>query len=162
MPKKTKKVAKKAVKTAAKKPVKKVVKKKAVKPVAKKKVAKVAVKKATAVKKPAKAKVPAVKKAFNKSQITAAISDMTGASKKETTGMLDALYDIIAAHLKKRSGVGEFTFPGVAKFKVVNKPATKARKGTNPFTGEEMMFAAKPARNIVKIRALKKIKDAAK
>jgi DNA-binding protein HU-beta len=45
---------------------------------------------------------------------------------------------------------------------MVHKPATKSRKGTNPFTGEPMTFAAKPARNIVKIRALKKLKEAAK
>ena len=41
----------------------------------------------------------------------------------------------------------------------VNKPATKARKGINPFTKEETMFKAKPARNVVKIRPLKGLKD---
>jgi len=42
---------------------------------------------------------------------------------------------------------------------VVRKPAVKAHKGINPFTGEETMFKAKPARNVVKIRALKSLKD---
>lgn len=102
-----------------------------------------------------------ISKSFNKSQITKTIADMAGISKKDAGSMLDALFEIIMAHLKK-SGPGEFTLPGVAKFRVINKPATKAREGVNPFTGEPMVFAAKPARNVVKVRALKKIKDAAK
>jgi len=103
-----------------------------------------------------------VSKPFNKSQIASAIADMTCLSKKDAGSMLDVLFEIIAAHLRKRGGPGEFTLPSVAKFRVINKPATKARQGVNPFTGESMMFAAKPARNIVKVRALKKIKDIAK
>lgn len=58
----------------------------------------------------------------------------------------------------KRSGV--FLVPGFAKFVVIKKPATKARKGTNPFTGQEMMFKAKPARKIVRVRPLKPTRDA--
>ena len=103
-----------------------------------------------------------VSKPFNKSQIAGAIADVVCVSKKDANCMIDAMFEVIVAHLKKRSGPGEFTFPGVAKFRVINKPATKARQGINPFTGESMMFAAKPARNIVKVRALKKIKDIAK
>lgn len=103
-----------------------------------------------------------VSKPFNKSQIATAISEAACLSKKDANCMLDALFEVIAAHLRKRGGPGEFTLPNVAKFRVINKPATKARQGINPFTGESMMFAAKPARNIVKIRALKKIKDIAK
>ena len=102
------------------------------------------------------------KKPFNKSQIVGAIADITCLSKKDINCMLDALFEVVAAHLKKRGGSGEFTLPNIAKFRVVSKPATKARKGINPFTGEPMMFKAKPARNIVKVRALKKVKDAAK
>ncbi len=103
-----------------------------------------------------------VSKPFNKSKVATAIADMTCVSKKDVNCVFDALFEIIAAHLKKRGGPGEFTLPNVAKFRVINKPATKAREGINPFTGEKMMFAAKPARNIVKIKALKKIKDIAK
>ena len=65
---------------------------------------------------------------------------------------------MIKKDLGKR-GPGTFTVPGLMKIKVVRKPATKARKGTNPFTGEEMMFKAKPARNVVKVQALKGLKD---
>lgn len=102
-----------------------------------------------------------VSKPFNKSQIASAIADITCVNKKNVVSMLDALFEIMAAHLK-RNGVGEFTLPGIAKFRAVNKPAIKAREGVNPFTGKPMTFAAKPARNVVKIRALKKIKDIAK
>jgi len=129
-----------------------------------KKVAKKVTKKAVKCTTKSCTKKPSIKvqKPFNKSQIAAAIADMSCLSKKDAGYMLDTLFDIIGAHLKKRSGPGEFTLPGIAKFKVVNKPATKSRKGINPFTGEPMVFAAKPARNIVKVRALKKIKDIAK
>jgi nucleoid DNA-binding protein len=53
-----------------------------------------------------------------------------------------------------------FLVPGFAKFVVIKKPATKARKGTNPFTGEPMTFKAKPARKIVRARPVKAAKDA--
>ena len=102
-----------------------------------------------------------VKKAFSKYEIASSISETVGISKKQTVEAIDALVSIIEAHLSKK-GPGAFVLPGVAKFRVVRKPATKSRKGKNPFTGEEMIFAAKPARNIVKVRPLKKIKDAAK
>lgn len=60
-------------------------------------------------------------------------------------------------HLIK-NGPGQFMLPGLFKMTVATKPATKARKGKNPFTGEEMMFKAKPARRVVKVRVLKKFK----
>ena len=59
----------------------------------------------------------------------------------------------------RKNGVGEFTIPALMKLSVKHKPATKARKGTNPFTGEEMMFKAKPAKRVVKVRPLKKLKE---
>ena len=102
-----------------------------------------------------------VKKPFGKSQIAAAIADMVSLCKKDAAMAMDALYEVIASHLRKR-GPGEFTLPGIAKFRVVNKPATKSRQGINPFTGQPMVYAAKPARNVVKVRLLKKLKDAAK
>ena len=142
MAKKTAKKVKKVAKKAAPKKVKKVVK---AKPKAK----------------TCSARSISVKSPFGKSQIAPTIAESVCISKKDASKTIDILFDIIAAHLKKR-GPGEFTLPGVAKFRLVNKPATKARQGINPFTGQPMMFAAKPARNIVKIRVLKKLKDAAK
>lgn len=95
---------------------------------------------------------------FSKSQTLSAIAGIACLRKKDAAKAINSLFDIIVAHLKKRAP-GEFTLPGIAKFRAVTKPATKARKGINPFTGEPMTFAAKPARCIVKIRALKKLKD---
>lgn len=98
-----------------------------------------------------------VDKAFTKGQLFGVLAGNTGLQRKDISVLFDELVTVIGAHLKKQ-GPGQFTLPGLVKMTVVHKPATKARKGTNPFTGEEMMFKAKPARNIVKVRALKALK----
>jgi nucleoid DNA-binding protein len=89
-----------------------------------------------------------------------AIADDTGLSKKQVIAVFDCLGNIINGHLKK-GGAGVCTIPGLMKIKTVHKPASRARKGTNPFTGEEMMFKAKPARNVVKVLPLKNLKEMA-
>ena len=61
--------------------------------------------------------------------------------------------------LKSLKGSGLFTLPGLAKMKVVKKPATKAREGVNPFTGQKMMFKAKPASKKVRVMPLKNLKN---
>jgi len=97
-------------------------------------------------------------KPMTKSEIVSGIADKTGVTKKEVS----AVFEAMAAQIKKslgRSGAGTYTVPGLMKLVVQRKPATKARKGINPFTGEETMFKAKPARNVVKIRPLKNLKD---
>lgn len=115
----------------------------------------------TAVKAKSNIKPLTVKKSFSKSEIVSSIAETVGLEKKQTLAAIESLTNIIKTHLSKK-GPGVFVFPDIAKFLLVRKPATKARKGTNPFTGEPMTFAAKPARNIVKIRALKKLKEVAK
>ena len=100
----------------------------------------------------------AAKKPRTKSEILKSISENTELTKKEVTAVFDEMAAMIQKDLKK-NGPGVFTIPGLAKVKVARKPATKARKGTNPFTGEEMMFKAKPARNVVKMTALKALTD---
>jgi nucleoid DNA-binding protein len=105
----------------------------------------------------AKKKV-AVKKPMTKNEIVLGIADSTGLSKKDVGSVFDAM----SAQIKKslgRSGSGAYTVPGLMKLVVQRKPATKARKGINPFTKEETIFKAKPARNVVKIRPLKNLKD---
>jgi hypothetical protein len=72
--------------------------------------------------------------------------------------VLAELETLIERSIKKRA-VGEFTLPGLMKITTVKKPAVKARKGINPFTGEETMFKAKPASVAVKVRPLKKMKE---
>lgn len=122
-----------------------------------------AVKKKSAAKKkvatkaaPAK-RVAAIKDAMTKSAMMGAIAEDTGLSKKQVIAVFDTLGALINGHLKK-GGAGVCTIPGLLKIKTIHKPATKARKGTNPFTGEEMMFKAKPARNVVKVLPLKNLK----
>ena len=100
----------------------------------------------------------AIKEPMTKTQLLASLAEETGLSKKECGQVLDELANTIHRHLKKR-GAGTFTMPGLMKIKTQRKPAVKARKGTNPFTGEETMFKAKPARTVVKVLPLKKMKD---
>lgn len=94
---------------------------------------------------------------MTKSQLVAKIADLRELAKKDVKAMIEALTEVGYKELKKN---GVFVVPGFAKFIVVKKPATKARKGTNPFTGQEMMFKAKPARKIVRARPVKAAKMA--
>ncbi|UYV12131.1 MAG: HU family DNA-binding protein [Phycisphaera sp.] len=93
-----------------------------------------------------------------KSEVQALIAEHVGISKKEVAQVFDTMSTMIAADLKKGS-VGTFNVPGMMKVTVQRKPATKARKGINPFTKEPTVFKAKPARNVVKVRPLKALKD---
>ncbi|MBN2582329.1 MAG: HU family DNA-binding protein [Planctomycetes bacterium] len=100
-------------------------------------------------------------KAATKSEILANIAEATELSRKQVASVFDAL----AAEIKKsvgKKGPGLFTVPGLMKITVVHKPAVPKRKGINPFTKQEQMFAAKPARNVIKVRPLKALKDMAK
>jgi nucleoid DNA-binding protein len=97
-------------------------------------------------------------KPMSKSEIVSGIADTTGLTKKQVSSVFEAMAGQIQKSLSSR-GPGVYTVPGLMKVYVVRKPATKARKGINPFTGEETMFKAKPARNVVKIRAMKSLKD---
>jgi len=97
------------------------------------------------------------KKPTTKSEIYAYISEKTGLKRKDVVNVFDCLGELIERDLKK--GPGIFNVVGLMKVKLVHKPAVPARKGINPFTKEEVMFKAKPARNVVKIQALKTLKD---
>ncbi|MCW8825305.1 MAG: HU family DNA-binding protein [Gammaproteobacteria bacterium] len=156
-----KKVAAKKPVAAKKAPAKRAVAKKKV--VKKKSVAKKApVKRATAKKKAVAAPAAAMKATTTKqtkSQIIASISEMTGLNKKEVGSVFSAMSELVDSHMKRR-GSGEFTVPEVGvKIKRIRKPATKSRKGVNPFTGEAITIKAKPARNQVRLSALKALKE---
>ncbi len=101
---------------------------------------------------------PAVKKAPTKSEIFSTISEDTGLTKKQVAEVFESLNGIVKKNLGAR-GPQQFTLPGLCKLVVKKKPATKARKGINPFTGEPTTFKAKPASKTVKIRPLKALKD---
>lgn len=100
-----------------------------------------------------------IKKPPTKSEIYTRIAEDTGLTKKDVVAVFESLSGQIKKNLGGRGGPGMFTLPGLLKMRVVKKPATKARKGVNPFTGEEMMFKAKPASKTVKVAALKGLKD---
>jgi len=100
----------------------------------------------------------AAQKPPTKSEIIGTIAEKTGLTRKDVNAVFDNLNALIKKNVGRR-GPGEFTVPGLMKIRVVKKPATKARKGINPFTGEEMVFKAKPARKAVKLTALKGLKD---
>ena len=120
---------------------------------------KTAKKTTTAQKQPA---VKAIKEPMNKTETMNAISDKTGLTKKQVNAVFDALGDLIQGHIKK-GAAGTFTVPGLMKVKTVRKPAQKARKNVpNPFRpGEVMDVAAKPARTVVKVLPLKRMKEMA-
>lgn len=134
--------------------------------------------KAKTVKKPVKASEPKAKaakadrpepkkisaiaskasKPRTKGDIVNLLSEGTGLTRKDVNLMFTALTDLIGFDIGSK-GPGVFNMPGLLKITRIQKPATKARKGINPFTGEETTFKAKPARNVVKIRALKALKE---
>lgn len=110
-------------------------------------------------KKTAAASGGGAKKTLSKSGLIQAITETVGdeMSRKQVKAVLESLISVGHRELKKS---GMFTLPGFAKFRVVKKPATKARQGINPFTKQPMTFAAKPASKAVRARPIKAIKDA--
>lgn len=147
-----KKAKKKATKKAA--PKKKATRKKVTKKVAPKK--KTAVKKKATTKAPATGPLKAGVKPRTKNQMITDIASRRGISKKEVIGVFEDIEEIIAIELKKHK---KFNLAGLVKMVEKKRPARKARKGINPFTGEETTFKAKPASKTVKAVALKKLKD---
>ena len=98
-----------------------------------------------AKKPPAKPKKgAAISKRYTKSQIISEIAEKADLTKVQVDSVLNEITDLIERHIKRRA-CGEFILPGLFKITTQKKSATKARKGVNPFTGEEMMFKAKPA-----------------
>ena len=100
----------------------------------------------------------AANKPLTKSQILAGIAESTGLSKKQVQSVFDALTDHVKAQLGKK-GSDVFVIPGLIKLRLVKKPATKARPGINPKTGETITIKAKPATNVVRARVMKALKD---
>lgn len=117
--------------------------------------------KKTAPKTAAKPAAPKpIKEALSKSGLVAHLSEASGVAARDVRSVLAALEGAVAASVSKK-GAGTFTLPGLLKINSVNVPAKPKRKGINPFTKEEQWFAAKPATTKIKVRPLKKLKDAA-
>jgi nucleoid DNA-binding protein len=102
-------------------------------------------------------KIVPAPKPRTRSDIYNQIAAQTGLARKEVQSVFDAFGMVLAADLGKR-GPGIMQVPGLMKVVVKRMPAKKARKGINPFTKEETMFKAKPARNVVKVRPLQALK----
>jgi nucleoid DNA-binding protein len=100
-------------------------------------------------------------KPMTKSEVLSSIAGTTELSRKQVAAVFDALSDLIKGAVGKK-GAGLFAVPGLMKILVVQKPAVPAHKGINPFTKQEQMFKAKPARRVIKVRPLKALKDMAK
>ena len=103
-------------------------------------------------------KITPASKPRTKGEVFNAIAGASCMTRKEVAVMFNALGELLAADLGKK-GPGVMQVPGLMKVIVKRLPATKARKGINPFTGLETMFKAKPARNVVKVRAMKALKS---
>ena len=81
-----------------------------------------------------KARTGAISEPLTKTQLLSLLAAETGMTRREVGAVMDELSRIVGRHLKKRGGAGQFTLPGLLKIKTLRKPATRARKGTNPFT----------------------------
>jgi nucleoid DNA-binding protein len=97
---------------------------------------------------------------MSKSELVQKIAEQFsgGLTRKDVKNVIEALATVGYKELKK---TGVFVLPGFAKFVVIKKPATKARKGINPFTKEPTIFKARPARKVIRARPVKAVKDAA-
>ena len=93
-----------------------------------------------------------------KTEIMTLLADTTGLTKREVIALFESLHHLVGMDMGGK-GCGMFTIPGLLKIRRVDRPATKARQGVNPFTKEETTFKAKPARSVVKVRPLKSLKD---
>ena len=98
-------------------------------------------------------------KPMTKTEVLTALAEATGLTKPQVNEFFEELTKLIATNLKE-GGPGVFNVPGMLKVKVVRKEAKPEREGKDPFTGETRMFKAQPAKNVVKVTALKKLKDA--
>ena len=100
-------------------------------------------------------------KAATKTELYAALAEQSGLTKKQVGSVMDGLTDFIKAQIAKK-GPGLFVLPGLLKVKRHLKPKQGERQGRNPKTGEPMTIKAKPARTVVKVLALKALKETAK
>ena len=98
------------------------------------------------------------KKPMNKTEIVAHLSEATGLTKQQVSGLFDELSKLIEKNLDEQ-GPEVFAIPNLLQIKVVRKPAVEAHMGVHPITKQEMMFKAKPAQNVIKLVALKGLKD---
>lgn len=98
------------------------------------------------------------KKPRTKSQLFTDIAEHTELTRKQVASVFDALGSLMKKDLNKK-GPEVFVVPGLMKVTIRSKPASKAREGVNPFTGEKIMIKAKPASRVARIRPMKALKE---
>lgn len=96
---------------------------------------------------------------MSKSQFVTTLAEKSGLNRKQATSALDTINAMVAQQLGKR-GPGEVLIPGLLRLSIVDKPATRKHEGINPFTKEPMTYKAKAAHKVIRVRALKALKDA--
>jgi nucleoid DNA-binding protein len=101
-----------------------------------------------------------IKDSFTKASLATHLAERAGVEPKAAKALMAALEETVLASVHKK-GAKVFTLPGLLKVVAQDVPAKKKRFGKDPFTGEDKWFAAKPASVRLKIRPLKKLKDAA-
>ena len=102
----------------------------------------------------------AIKQRYSKPQIIKELATNSDLNRKEIGTVLDELGILVGRHIKEHAA-GEFVLAGLFKITTIKKPSKRARKAVNPFTGEEIVFNAKPPTNAVKVYPLKGLKDMA-
>jgi len=100
-----------------------------------------------------------IKTVLNKTGLLAYVAEQSGVELKSVRLVLAAFEGAIVSSVSKK-GAGTFVLPGLMKITALKVAAKPKRKGVNPFTGQEQMFAAKPASVKIRVRPLKKLKDA--
>jgi DNA-binding protein HU-beta len=107
---------------------------------------------------PTRSSKPKKEKGLTKSQFAAEVAAKTGMSKSQVNDVFVSMVEVVNSEVKSGR---QISIPGLVKISLNRKPATPSRPGRNPFTGEAITIKAKPARNVVKVRALKSLKDVA-
>jgi nucleoid DNA-binding protein len=95
--------------------------------------------------------------ALTQTQLVNAVADRAQLPKTEAKRAIAALEEVV---LEEVGNAQKVRIVGLVQLTVRLKPATKARKGRNPATGEEITIAAKPASVDVRARPLAKLKEA--
>jgi nucleoid DNA-binding protein len=106
----------------------------------------------------AKEKKASGKKAPTKSQVYAELAEAAGVTRKQVQELFAALEGMVKKHLKKDGDT--FTIPGMVKLTMRRKKATRGGETkVNQFTGQTYVTQPKPAKNDIRARVPKALKE---
>ncbi len=105
-------------------------------------------------------KVKAMKDKQTRVEILQHLSDATGLKRVEVEAVFTEMAKLVKSHMKKQ-GSGEIMIPKLGlKIRKVRRKPTKKRVMVSPLTGVEVTIPPKPARDDIKLIALKGLKEA--